>query len=383
MFFCRVIFLSVIVLVSISVTPAFANKTTTKNASTLQTIANKISSLKKSLFSVKSRRENLQHKLRENELQIGKIAKKITDNKSQLSRRKKSLNKIYREQYQHEKQLKKQKELLAKQLRAAYMLGQQPYLKIILNQENPEEISRYLHYYASLNKARLEVISEIKKTVVKINKTAAVIQYKKKALQKTHYALKSQKSNFKKKQGARYNLLNKINREIKGKSKQLKKLQADKQRLEAIVKGLNLAKTYGYIPGKSFRQMRRKLHWPFAGGRVVQFFGQNIAEGRMQSTGLLIRAKAGTKVHAIFPGKVVYAGWLHGFGLLVIIRHGSSYMTLYGRNQSLYVERNDTVKAGQVIATVGNSGGFQDSALYFEIRHKAVAVNPSRWLQKL
>ncbi len=143
---------------------------------------------------------------------------------------------------------------------------------------------------------------------------------------------------------------------------------------------MNQQKAYGYYPGKSFETMRGKLHWPIIKGRIIQYFNQILLHSELHSTGILIDSPVGKKVHAVFPGKVVFADWLRGFGLLVILQHGQNYMSLYGRNQSLYVKTGQIVQAGQVIATTGNSGGFKKTALYFEIRHNENAVNPQTWL---
>ena len=127
--------------------------------------------------------------------------------------------------------------------------------------------------------------------------------------------------------------------------------------------------------------MKRLFARPVLKGHVIQHFGQRIGDSDFRSSGLLIGAAPGSIVHAIAPGKVLYADWLKGFGLLVIIQHDSGYMSLYGRNQNLYVKAQQLVQAGESIAAIGNSGGFSRTALYFEIRYNGKPVNPRKWLK--
>lgn len=261
------------------------------------------------------------------------------------------------------------------------MLGHQPYLKIILNQENPATISRFLHYYEQLNLARVNIIRKIKALVAQIKTTAQQIQVQTKHLQLAKHKYQQHQFEFIREKHKRQNILISTNRELKNKNLQLKKLLADKTQLEKIITKLTASEHYNYAPGAKFAEMHGKLLWPIKSHHLLQTYGQKIANGRMTSTGILIQAKTGTKIHAIFAGKVIFAKWLHGFGLLTIIQHGSHFMTLYGRNQSLYVTLGETVHPGQIIATAGKSGGFQQTALYFEIRHDAHPLNPLAWLR--
>jgi septal ring factor EnvC (AmiA/AmiB activator) len=371
-----------LIIVYLAISPAFANAPLTKKNQELQTITVKIQQLQKNLTSITTKRYNVQHTLKNIEAKMGGIAKRIDGNKSQLAQKKKILHKLSLKQLRYKTQLNTQKKLLAKQVYAAYILGRQPYLKIILNQENPQNISRYLHYYGQLNQARIKIIKRIKLLAIKIDHTTKNYANQTKKLQKEKHILQANRINFTRQKNQRQQLLTNINKDLRNKNKMLHKLLVDKTQLEKIIAALNAEQNYGYVQGEHFIRMHHKLHWPINGGHVTQTFGQTIAAGRMHATGILLAAPTGTKVHAIFPGKVVFANWLHGFGLLVIIQHEQKYMTLYGRNQSLYVKRGEIVKAGQEIATVGNSGGFQNSGLYFEIRHNARPINPFIWLSK-
>ena len=354
---------------------------TTNEANKLKSISHKIYSLKKHLYIEKSKQMLLRTALRKTEITIGQLSKKIALTHRQLYRKRKWLRHAKQEQYQNERNLATQITLLRKQILAAYMLGRQAYFKILLNQEDPVKINRYLHYYHYLNQARLDNIKRIKYITEQIKVREKEIQKQTKTLKAIRYKLLLQKKTIYRKQAQRHHLLNHISASIKGKSRKLERLYANKKHLQKIIKLLYQQRISQYIYyGKTFAQMRGKLIWPVK-GRVVQHFGRSFFAGRMHALGIIIKAREGEKVHAIFPGKVVFANWLNGFGLLVIIQHNNEYLSLYGRNQSLYVKTGEVVQANQIIATVGDSGGFRQDALYFEIRHKERPMNPLRWLK--
>lgn len=366
----------------LSINLAYAAPSLKKDSSKLQLIVKKISNLKNNLFFIKHKQHRMQNNLKNIEVKIGMLAKKITYNKTQIIKKHQQLKQIKRQQQKYQYQLAAQKKLLAKQVYASYILGRQPYIKIILNQEDPTKLSRYLYYYAQFNQARLRIIHKIEGLTKNINTNAKNIKAKTCNLQIIQNVYKQHRTAFLQEKNNRQKFLTKTTKELKSKNQQLNKLLCDKKHLSRIIEELHNEYIYGYIPGTSFAQMRSKLHWPINHGKLIQMYGQSLLHGRMHAAGITLRAKTGTKIHAVFPGKVVFADWLHGFGLLAIIQHGKNYMTLYGHNQSLYVKRGDIVKAGQVIATVGNSGGLQASSLYFEIRHNVQPINPLRWLQK-
>jgi len=349
--------------------------------SALNSVIQKIQTLKEDLFTAQSQSKTLQKNLQQTDISIGALAKNIQLTQTQLTEQKKLLAQMTQQNDQYQSQLEKQRTLLAAQIRSAYLLGNQPYLKLLLNQESPEKFSRYANYYQYINRARLQAIQSIKQLVIKINENETNIQQRTETLNQTYQQQQQQKQDLRKKELQRKQLLDETNKKIQGKNEQLNKLYEDKTQLETVIKKIAAQPVITRAPGKPFRQMRGQLQWPVV-GRIIQHFNQPLAQGRLHSTGILIKAPAGQQVRAISSGKVVFADWLRGFGLLTIIKHGDNYLSLYGRNQSLYVKTGDTVQAGQMIATVGNSGGFQQNALYFEIRYKGAPSNPGLWLRK-
>lgn len=362
--------------------PPLANAKKLNTSSRLKMLINKIFIARKNLQADQQKSVFIKGSLEQTETNIGHIAKHLHQTNTQLSSQKNLLGTIQQQQAENQAQLNLQKNLLSEQTRAIYFLGSQPYLKIILNQQDPVKISRYLHYYASLNQARLDAISAINKINLDLEKTTEKIHVQTQQLQSTQQKQQDQQNDLKQEELNRKKVLQQINQSINTQSDQLNKLLQNKKQLENIISSLKEQTLSGYAPGAKFETMQHKLFWPITHTKVMQTFGEPIAFGRLKSTGVLLKTNLGEPIHAVFPGKVIFASWLNGFGLLAIIQHGQNYMTLYARNQSLYVKKDDEVKAGQVIATAGNSGGFDSPALYFEIRYKGKPVNPLTWLRR-
>ncbi len=336
---------------------------------------------RKNLFAFQQKSRLIKNDLEQTEKNIGKTAKNIKQSNRQLSLLEQQLRKTQTLKEKDKEKLKLQQNLLSEQTRAIYLLGRQPYLKIILNQQDPAKISRYLKYYAALNQARLHAILSIKQTTLALKSNEKMIHTKTNQQEEKQKQLEKQHEKFTQEKSHRKKLLRQTKDSIQSQNDKLAKLLHDKKQLENIITSLKAQKPLGYNPGATFQQMRKKLIWPIDHTKVIQRYGKLIAYGRLKSTGILLRAKLGEPVHAIFPGRVIFANWLNGFGMLVIVQHGKNYMTLYARNQSLYVKKGEIIRANEVIATAGNSGGFQSTALYFEIRYKGKPLNPLKWLR--
>ncbi len=176
---------------------------------------------------------------------------------------------------------------------------------------------------------------------------------------------------------SRKQLLNTINKDINTKQKKLTKLIADQKALEKVIANLK-AEEISPVFATPLGKLQKKLHWPTK-GKIDNLYGTTIGHSQLKWDGIIIHAPEGRNVYAISSGKVVFAQWLQGYGLLMIIDHGHGYMSLYGRNNSLYKKVNEIVHSGDLIATVGNSGGYNQPSLYFAIRHNGNPVNPKLW----
>lgn len=340
-----------------------------------------IQSLESNISSTKSQRSHLQNTLQAYETKISVVQKKLSATHQNLKEKSLKLSQTQAEHDALEHKLKNEQALLSQHMLAAYALGRESQVKLLLNQQNPEKVDRYIIYYRYIMNARRKSIANMMKTIQSLNTVAEKITVQEKTLLSTKLKLDQENNTLSKAQHQRQHTINQLSASLKSNQARLQKLQQDKARLQKLLTLLS-EKSYYYTPGKQFSSNKGLLPWPLKQFSVTQGYGASIADGRLRSTGMLLSAPEGSDIHAIFDGEVVFAHWLRGYGFLVIIQHGSSFLTLYARCQNILVKKGDHVKPGQVIATVGNSGGYENAGLYFEIRYHAKPQDPIHWLRK-
>ena len=362
--------------------PAAANDAEHKRAEIKQ-LDREMQSLKKLLNRFRSQRSSLQNNLRKAEVDIGAVQQKIRIIQQQLKQQQRELQSLQHKRRELTSAQQKQQKIIAQQVLAAYQIGQQKKLKVLLNQQQPEKLSRSLTYYDYFNRARSEqieayinIINELDVIEPQITSKAASLKSAKATLDQEYKSLQSSQRDRKK------NLYS-INSAIKTKDQHLKKINNERAELERLLEAVEQTIANISIPNdyRPFAQLKGKLHWPIK-GKPSNRFGSPRDSSKLKWQGVIIPARAGTTIKAIHHGRVVFADWLRGSGLLVIVDHGDGYMSLYAHNQSLLIETGDWVTAGDNIATVGNSGGQLNSGLYFEIRHKGKPTNPIRWCKR-
>lgn len=354
------------------------------NSDKLEQLRQQIKTLRTELNSDRERKQDLQSLLRSTETRIGKVAALLKGLKRQLRRQKRELNKLNKRRHKLRANLQTQRINLARQIRAAYAIGQQEYIKILLNQQDPAAVSRTMTYYDYFNGARLERIQSIDARLADLQTVEQKIKRKTEKLERNRQEQSREKSQLEKNRGQRSEVLAKLNQQMQAKGKRLSLMLEDQRHLQRLLNRLvdEPAEFAGLLTEqgerKPFARLRGKLAWP-SPGRLTNRYGSRRKIGKIKWQGVMIKAPEGTEVSAISHGRVAFSDWLRGFGLLTIIDHGDGYMSLYGGNQSLYKEVGDWVEAGEVIASVGNSGGNKNTALYFEIRHKGKPTNPLKW----
>jgi septal ring factor EnvC (AmiA/AmiB activator) len=356
----------------------------------LEQLRGQIQSLRQELDSDHRRKHNLQSQLRLTERHIGKVVALLKRLKRQLRKQQRELKKLHTRRDGLQSDLQTQRVSLAQQIRAAYTIGQQEYVKILLNQQDPAAVSRTLTYYDYFNRARLTRIRSIDTSLAELQKLEEKIQTKTAKLERNQLEQSTEKAQLETTRGQRANVLAKLQQQILAKGERLSLMQEDERRLQRLLDSLATAPTEGtQSPSESelasegtdhtpFHTLRGRLQWP-SRGKLTTHYGSARKVGKLKWQGVTIKAPEGTEVRAISHGRVAFSDWLRGFGLLTIIDHGDGYMSLYGGNQSLFKEVGDWVELGEVIAGVGNSGGRKDSALYFEIRHNGKPTNPLKW----
>ena len=305
--------------------------------------------------------------LKKTESKIKKLNKRIT----QLKKNLKSLS----------RKLKKQRSILSEQLRAAYALGVQQNIKILLNQQDPAELGRIQAYFNYLNKSReheiQQFINSIKSKQQQEQELSSNLISQKTAMTKR----KKQKRSLKKQRLKREQLLTQLNNKIKNQEQTLTGLESSRNRIEDLLH--SLGQLLADIPSapnedKPFKHQKGALPWPIKGPFLARY-GQSRNKGDLRWKGILIGSAYGTSVRAVSHGRVAFSDWLQGFGFITIIDHGDGYMSLYGHNESNFKQAGDWVRAGEVIASTGDSGGQPKPGLYFEIRSRGKPIDPYQW----
>ncbi len=348
----------------------------------IRSLQNEIKTLEGQLRQFKGDSKSVEAEIRRTEIDAGKLTQAIRKNKRQVTAGEKQLTELQQRQQGLDLARQEQAEVLAQQLAAAYRIGQQDQLKLLLNQQHPERLSRMLRYYQFLNRSRVETIERYQQTLSSLAAVESNIIDQQDLLKTEQGALKSNSKQLKASRSQRVQALKKLKLQINSADKRLGRLKADRSRLQTVLKKLQqtLKKIDLAWESAEFRQLKGKLKWPTK-GKVVRSYGSRTAQG-IKNEGLLIRAPMGRSVKAVHHGRVVFSDWLRGFGLLIIVDHGSGYMSLYGHNQSLLKEVGDWVSGNERIATVGDSGGLSETGLYFAIRYKGQPYNPKPWLSK-
>lgn len=383
----------------------------------------------------------LNTQLKADEQAISAAAAKLEQTRQQLRENQQKLVGLQQDKLDLEQQASHQKQLLAKQAESAFTAGNHDYLKLLLNQQDPAKLSRSLDYYDYLNKARIEAIEALRATRTKLAKNQQATKETESRLQSLLTEQQQHHQSLLASQQSRAKVRNQLQQSVQDDEQKLTKLVKAEKALKARLEELRrqreeqerrererLAKlkaeqerqrklaeqrraeqerlaaqqskaaqqqtasresttskpergsgisSAGYYSGL---KTNGSLRWPVQGPILIAYGSPRTAELKWKGT--LIGASEGTQAKAVAPGQVVYADWLDGFGMLLVIDHGRGYMSLYGHNQSLLRQVGQNVEQGEPVALVGDSGGQDRPGLYFEIRYQGEAINPTKWLAK-
>ncbi|MBV1910362.1 MAG: peptidoglycan DD-metalloendopeptidase family protein [Kangiellaceae bacterium] len=347
----------------------------------LTQLQSNIKKLQTTLSSKRTQQSSALKKLRSSEKRIATASKILKSTTGQLKKKERELKLLRSKQKTLEVDKLKQKNALAEQLRSAYMNGQQEYLKLLLNQQNPDELGRTLVYYDYMNKARGKQVRALQETLAELKIIDLSIQSEIQKLNILKQAKQSETKQLTSLKNKRQKLVNQLSKEIASKSDELTELEINAQELQQLIDSVRetIEEMDFSQPLEGLKKIKGKLKWPTNGKRLRNYGSVNNGQ---RSNGVLISGSEGKEISAVHHGRVVYADWLRGFGLLLIVDHGKGYMSLYGYNQALYKEVGDWVEAREAIATLGQSGGQNRPALYFELRHQGKPINPRRWFRR-
>ncbi|MBT5577511.1 MAG: peptidoglycan DD-metalloendopeptidase family protein [Porticoccaceae bacterium] len=341
-----------------------------------------ISSLEKALQQRDQERDSLQSELKTVELETALSNSKIRRLRSTINDVKTQLTGLNQQQTALQKRINRQTTVIVEQIAAAYKLGNQEPLKLLLNQEDPQQIARVFKYYDYFLQARSEKIAQYKSDVQALTKVIDDISSRKLSLTESQNQLQAGQQRLANQIKARQQALAKVNLSLRSDQQKLSGLQKQRSELEEILSAVVEAVSDLDVPGdyQPFDSLKGQLQWPLK-GPVSNSFGSR-RSGELRWQGWMIRAKNGDEVQAVHQGRVVFSNYLRGFGLLVIVDHADGYMTLYAHNQELLKETGSWVFSGETISRAGDTGGLDSPALYFEIRNQGTPTDPKIWLGK-
>ena len=351
----------------------------------LKKVNARIEKVRKAVNADVEKRDQLSAQLRDAELSVQSSRRELDAVRAQRIEAEARLRTLESEKAQRQRELDGERSALAGELRAAYVNGKEEQLKLLLNQEDPAAFGRMLAYYGYFGRARADRIQGIKDKLEHLALLREKIAAETARLQELESRQQDELVALKSAQDSRARAVSAIDGQIKSKGGELQRLQSQSRSLEKLVADLRKALEAAPAPVAKqapFEPLKGKLPWPVQQGRVLARFGQPRAGGSLKWQGMLIGTDRGARVRAPYAGRVVYGDWLPGMGLMIVIDHGGGYMSLYGHNEEIFRKVGEPVAAGDVIGSVGDSGGHNEPALYFEVRRGRTPVNPEIWLQR-
>lgn len=359
----------------------------------LENLRKRISAMQHDMEKTNESKSEAADALRESERAISDSNRRLAELSTQQREADHKLSALQSQEQQLGKSMSGQQVLLGKLLYQQYLGGKQEYLKLLLNNQDPNQVARDLQYYRYIARSRASWLSTLHDNLKALNTASLATQAQRNELNQLRAEQTTQNKSLEKDQQARQKLLSNISQQLRLQRREITRLQHNENRLatlvEKITKMLAQPKSKSLFrndnlpdnrfDGSPFEQLKGKLTLPVK-GEIANHFGAPRPDSTMLWKGLFLRTSSGQTVKAIAAGRVVFADWLRGFGNLLILDHGNGYMSLYGNNETLYKQVGDVLRGGDTIAAVGNSGGNEDSGLYFELRHESKPLDPSKWL---
>ena len=348
----------------------------------LRQVRTRIEAIRKQIHADAERRDALTGQLKQADLQIQSARERLAEVRSRRIESEQKLAGLRNEQTQTQRQVADEREELAAELQVAYMNGRHEQLKLLLNQRDPAAAGRMLAYYGYFGRARAERITSITEHLAHLELLSEGITAETARLRDLEAENARDVKALAGARERRAQTLAEVQAKLRTRNDQLAKLQSDAQALEKLVEQLRRAiEEFPELAEQPFQRVKGKLPWPVK-GRLLARYGQLRAGGPLKWQGVVIAAERGAQVRSPYYGRVVYADWLPGLGLLIVLDHGGGYMSLYGHNEQVYRRVGDRVAPGDALAAVGEAAGLGRPGLYLEIRKGKQTLDPQEWLGK-
>jgi septal ring factor EnvC (AmiA/AmiB activator) len=359
----------------------------------LENLRKRIAAVQREMDKTSESKTEAADALRESERAISNSNRKLAELAALQRAADQKLGKLQGQQEKLNADMAGQQALLGKLLYQQYLGGKQEYLKLLLNNQDPNQVARDLRYYQYIARGRATWLANLRVSLAELDTISMSTRDQRAELASLREEQTVQKRTLEKEQHARQRMLGKISQQLHLQRREITRLQRDESRLAQLVDKLTkmLAEPKSKslfrndnlpdnrFDGSPFDQLKGKLTLPVK-GEITNRFGTPRPDSTVRWKGLFLRTSSGQAVKAIAAGQVVFADWLRGFGNLLIIDHGKGYMSLYANNETLYKQVGDVLRGGDTIAAVGNSGGNEDFGLYFELRHQSKPLDPMKWM---
>ena len=365
----------------------------------LEDLRSRIQALQKEVERASEDRSEAADALKKSERSISTMNRSLRELEFKQRELSKSLKQLAQDAETTRSEIGDQQDRLAELLRQRYIHGNNDAIKLMLNGQNPSEAARYLEYYGYIGRARSRLIQDYQANLARMQELEKNTREKQASLEQVKQDRVSQKKSLESEKATRQDVLYRLSKQIRQQRNEINTLVQDEKRLSQLIerlaklaakrKAAKVAPKAGEkvdrvadssLAGLDFARLKGKLAMPVA-GEILHRFGQSRPGGGPAWKGLFIGARQGQEVRAVGTGKVAFADWLRGFGNLLIVDHGDGFLSLYSNNESLYKQPGDSVKAGDVVASVGATGGQDEPGLYFELRHQGKPFDPMTWVR--
>jgi septal ring factor EnvC (AmiA/AmiB activator) len=364
------------------------------NQENLKALRERIQSLQKDLASKETLKQGTSDALRKTERAINNINHRLTELIENDRQANEDLKQLQIQYKQIKSEIETERNQLENLLYQQYVEGQQDYLRFMLNQQDPNQIARDIHYYKQLSLASSGSIKNLQNNQYKMEALTQISRQKKAEIAAIQTEYSTQRKKLEQEKNKQQAMLSQVSVQITQQQQEINKLENDEKRIANLVNEINKLLVQekskntlinkklpdASTTGVPFASLKGKLNLPVR-GKLLNSFGGQRSGRHITWKGLFIQSPNGSDVKAISAGRVVFADWLRGFGNLMILDHGNSYMSLYGNNETLHRQVGDSIRGGDTIATVGNSGGNPDSGLYFELRYRGKPFDPLTWIK--
>lgn len=357
----------------------------------LENLREHIAAMQRDMEKTNESKSEAADALRKSERGVSNSNRKLAELAAQQHTVDKKLHELQQQERKMASSMSEQQALLGSLLYQQYFGGRLEYLKLLMSSKNPNQVFRDLQYYKYIAHSRATWLAALRDDFAALNAVSKDAGEQRAVLKSLRLEQAAQRKSLEREQRERQQVLANLSQQLHQQRSEISRLQRDENHLAQLVERLTKMLTRpkslfsndnlpdNRFDSSQFDRLKGKLVLPVR-GEISNQFGAQRPDSTMQWKGIFLRTNAGQAVKAVAAGRVVFADWWRGFGNLLIIDHGKGYMSLYGNNETLYKQVGDELRGGEIVAAVGNSGGNDNSGLYFELRHESKPLDPFKWL---